>query len=147
MALDKNAVEMTHDTLTIVHTKEFGWVPWAMPGTWFKLLHAEERSGRFTILIKVDPGNKAPTHRHIKAVEVYILEGGFFYTDDPNIRFDVDSYLYEHDAAIHKPESPLGCIMFAVFHGPLEGVAEDGKTSLGQLDAKWHIDKWAELHT
>lgn len=144
MTAAATAQKLSHDDLVHVKTYDQPWVEWAMPGTSFKLLNANRETGMFSILIKVDPGNTAPLHKHVGAVEVLILEGGFYYVDDPQIKFNPGDYLLENDDAIHQPESPNGCIMMAFFHGPLEGVDDDGVTILGRLDAAWHIDQWAK---
>lgn len=141
--MDQMVAATTPHTLWRVDPEELDWAPWGMPGTEFKLLSADPRTGRFSILIKVDEGVVAPLHRHVKAVEVYILSGEFHYADDPSIRFGEGVYLLENDDAIHEPVSDPGCIMLAVFHGPLEGVSEAGDV-LGTLDCEWHLNAWAD---
>lgn len=131
----------TRDTLDVVHGPRVDWIPWAFEGAYFKLLHADRESGRFTILIKVDPGVSAPIHRHLEPVEAYVTKGGFHYADDPAIRFEEGSYLFENVGAIHEPVSPEGAEMLALFHGPVEGVAETGEMA-GRFDAGWHMDAW-----
>jgi 2,4'-dihydroxyacetophenone dioxygenase len=116
-------------------------VPWASKGMAFKLLSADPDSGRFTILIKVDPGVHAPLHRHIGAVEAYVLEGGFHYHDAPEVRFTAGSYLLEPADSVHQPISPEGVLLLAVFHGAVEGLMPNG-TSAGRIDWKWHQDTW-----
>lgn len=132
-------------TLVTCDAREMKWVPWAMRDTHFKLMHADPKSGRFTLLIKIDPGVKAPVHRHVGAVEGYILEGGFHYHDEPHVRFTAGCYLLENDGAVHQPVSPDGALMFAVFHGPVEGLDKDGMVA-GRLDWKWHVDTWNAAH-
>ena len=132
---------MQQDTLTFCHTGRLPWLPWAMPGTHFKLLHADPDSGRFSLLIKFDPGVVAPMHLHVGAVEGYMLEGGFHYHDQPDLRFDAGTYLYESAGAQHQPVSPQGAVMFAVFHGPVEGLDANGQVS-GRIDWKWHVKTW-----
>ena len=112
-----------------------------MKGSQFKLLSADPQTGRFTILIKVGKGITAPLHRHVGAVEAYVLEGGFHYSDDPDIRFTVGSYLMEHAGALHQPVSPEGAVMLAIFHGPVEGLDDAGNV-VGRIDWKWHVDAW-----
>jgi anti-sigma factor ChrR (cupin superfamily) len=132
---------MKTDTLFAANVNELKWVPWAMPGSQFKLLSADPKSGRFSLMIKFEKGVLAPNHRHVGAVEGYILEGGFHYHDDPSKRFTAGSYLLENDGAVHQPVSPEGAVMFAVFHGPVEGLDEAGNVT-GKIGWKWHVETW-----
>lgn len=116
-----------------------------MRGAQFKLLSADEASGRFTLMIKLAKGVTAPLHRHVGAVEGLVLEGGFHYRDDPQTRFTAGSYLLEKAGAVHQPVSPEGAVMFAVFHGPVEGLDEQGRVT-GRVDWKWHVDTWNAAH-
>ncbi|MEN0062125.1 MAG: 2,4'-dihydroxyacetophenone dioxygenase family protein [Myxococcota bacterium] len=141
--MHSTASATTPHTLSRVDPSEVDWAPWGMAGTEFKLLSADQETGRFTVLIKVDEGVSAPLHRHVKAVEVFILEGEFHYRDDPSVRFGRGVYLLEKDGAVHEPVSNPGCIMLATFHGPLEGVNADGEV-LGTLDCEWHLNAWRE---
>jgi anti-sigma factor ChrR (cupin superfamily) len=117
------------------------WVPWAMRGAHFKLLHADPGTGRFSLMIKFDKDAKAPMHRHVGSVEGIILEGGFHYHDRPDIHFSAGSYLMESEGAVHQPISPEGAIIFAVFHGAVEGLDRDGNVAIS-IDWKWHVDAW-----
>jgi 2,4'-dihydroxyacetophenone dioxygenase len=136
----------TQGSLLSLDPDNMQWVPWTMRGAYFKLLHADPESGRFTLLIKLDKGFTAPRHRHAGAVEGMILEGGFHYLDQPEIRFTAGSYLLERDGAVHEPVSPEGAIMFAVFHGPVEGMDKDGNI-IGSIDWKWHVRTWQAAHS
>ena len=129
------------DTLSVCDPQQLPWAPWAMQGASFKLLSADPDSGRFSLLIRFDRDCEAPVHRHIGAVEGMVLDGGFHYADAPEQRFTSGMYLLEKDGAVHQPVSPEGALMFAVFHGPVEGLAEDGSIS-GHIDCQWHIDTW-----
>jgi len=99
------------------------WLPWVIEGTHFKLLNVDMKTGGYSMILKVDPGNEAPVHGHVGAVEGLILEGEFGYDDDrgPNMH-----YVWEPAGAIHQPDSPDGFTMFAVMHGPLLGYNDDG---------------------
>lgn len=120
---------------------EMAWIPWGMRGAQFKLLSADPASGRFTILIKIAPGVTARRHRHVNAVEAYVLEGGFHYLEDPDRRFTKGAYLLESAGSVHQPASPEGVVMLAVFHGAVEGLDEQGEV-MGRIDWKWHVDAW-----
>jgi 2,4'-dihydroxyacetophenone dioxygenase len=128
-------------TLTVCAPQQLPWAPWAMKDASFKLLSADPESGRFSLLIRFDRNCRAPAHRHIGAVEGMVLEGGFHYADAPEQRFTAGVYLLEKDGAVHQPVSPEGALMFAVFHGPVEGLDENGNVT-GRIDYRWHIDAW-----
>jgi 2,4'-dihydroxyacetophenone dioxygenase len=142
MNIPSNEKPVAHGTLHACRVQELEWVRWAMPGAHFKLLNADPNSGRFSLLIKMAAGVAAPVHRHVGAVEGYVLEGGFHYHDEPHNRFTAGCYLMEYDGAVHQPVSPEGAIMFAVFHGPVEGLDADGNVT-GRIDWKWHVERWA----
>lgn len=129
------------ETLHACRYEQLPWLPWAMKGAYFKLLNADPASGRFTLLIKLDKGIAGPMHRHVRAVEGLVLEGGFHYLDDPDRSFPAGCYLHEADGAVHQPVSPTGAIMFAVFHGPVEGLDEEGRVT-GRIDCGWHVETW-----
>lgn len=129
------------DTLLVRDPQQLPWLPWAMRGSHFKLLAADPASGRFSLLIRLEPGLVAPPHRHVGAVEGWILEGGFHYADDPSRRFCAGCYLLEKDGAVHQPVSPEGALMFAVFHGAIEGLDANGRVS-GRIDCAWHVGAW-----
>ena len=131
----------SRDTLLAYHTASLPWVPWAMPGTHFKLLSADPESGRFSLIIRLERGCVAPAHRHVGAVEGLVLEGGFHYDDAPEVRYTAGMYVLERAGAVHRPVSPEGAIMFAVFHGPIEGLDKEGNVS-GRVGCEWHIRTW-----
>jgi len=113
------------------------WADWVMPGTWFKLLNVNPISGGFSMLLKVEPNNRAPMHGHLGAVEGIILEGGFSYDEDDG---NTGNYVYEGAGIRHKPNThPGGLVMFAVVHGPLYGFNDDG-TVARIVDARMMYD-------
>ncbi|MEO0390207.1 MAG: 2,4'-dihydroxyacetophenone dioxygenase family protein [Pseudomonadota bacterium] len=126
----------THTRPAFIDPETIPWTPWVMEGTHYNLMTVDVRSGGFTLFLKVDPGTVAPAHGHVGAVEGVILEGGFAYDDDAGTQ---GNYICEHAAAVHKPLSPEGCVMFAITHGPLVGYNEDG-TIAAVVDAKMMYD-------
>jgi 2,4'-dihydroxyacetophenone dioxygenase len=123
--------------------RQLPWVEWGVEGAYFKLLSVDALSGRFSLLIKLDKGCVAPTHRHVGAVEGMVLEGSFHYVDEPHMQFAAGTYLLEKDGAVHRPASPEGALMFAVFHGPVEVLDREGNIA-GRIDWRWHMDVWKE---
>lgn len=108
------------------------WSPWVMPKTWFKLLSVDEKTGGFTMLLKVEAPNRAPIHWHLGAIEGYVIEGEFGY--GPDDRGGRGAYAYEEGGAIHEPDTATGFTMFMIAHGPLAGYGEDGSIA-GIVDA------------
>lgn len=109
------------------------WTPWAMEGTRYKLLNINEADGRFTFLLKVDPGVTAPIHKHIGEGEAWILDGSFGYGEEMGRK---DWYSHEAAGSLHIPHSPEGLLMFAISHGPILGYGDDG-TIAGVIDVEW----------
>jgi anti-sigma factor ChrR (cupin superfamily) len=141
MNMQTQPMQKQNDTLFAANANELPWLDWVMPGAQFKLLHADPKTGRFTLMIRFAKNVTAPMHRHVGAVEGYMLEGGFHYADDPSSRFTAGSYLYEADGAVHQPVSPEGALMFAVFHGPVEGLDDAGNVT-GRVGWRWHVETW-----
>jgi len=129
------------DSLLAQDPATLPWVPWVMPGAHFKLLSADPQSGRFSLMIRLGKNCDMPLHRHVGAVEGLVLEGGFHYEDAPGVRYTAGTYLLERDGAVHRPVSPEGAVMFAVFHGPIEGLDSEGNVT-GRVGCGWHIRTW-----
>lgn len=109
------------------------WTPWGMPQTYYKLLHIDEASGRFTFLLKVERDVTAMLHKHLGEAEAYILEGEFGYGAE---RGGAGWYAYEAGGAVHLPDTRTGMLIFAVSHGPIIGYNPDGSVA-GVLDVQW----------
>jgi hypothetical protein len=59
------------------------------------------------------------------AIELLMLEGDLTY-DGVDIGRAGD-YMYEPAGDIHRPKSKSGCILFAVFNGPIAALDDDGE--------------------
>lgn len=114
-------------------TASLEWTSWVMEGTYFKLLAINPQTGGFTMMLKVDPGNQAPIHGHLGAVEGLIYKGGFGYGEDRGRELH---YVIEDGGIAHTPDTDDdGMEMFAVVYAPLVGYEEDGGIA-GVIDAK-----------
>lgn len=117
------------------------WEPWVMEGTYYKLLAVDQKSGGFTLLLKVDPGVTAPIHGHSGAVEGYITKGWMAYGEDS--RGNTGYYITEAGGVRHEPTAPDGVEIFAILHGPLVGYDPDGSVS-SIVDAKFMYEMATE---
>lgn len=95
------------------------WNPTRYPGIFLNILRRDERTGDATVLIRMQPGQGYPAHRHVGLEEVLILQGG--YRDNRGEHRAGDYILNEGDSA-HAPVALEGedCIMLAVAHGGIE---------------------------
>ena len=103
---------------------DLDWNPWVMEGVDYKLVSVDERTNGFSIFLRVAPGTIAPVHRHMGAIELLMLEGDLTY-DGVDIGRAGD-YMYEPCGDVHRPRTTNGCILFAVFSGPIAALDEDG---------------------
>lgn len=120
-----------------VNRDDIPWTDWLMPGTRYKLFFVDLASGRWTMLLQVDPGTQATLHWHVHMVEAYILEGGFYYEEDD--QGFADYYTCEQAGHVHQPFAPQGCLMVAIAHGPIGGYDPDGNLAL-MADARLHYE-------
>jgi 2,4'-dihydroxyacetophenone dioxygenase len=118
-------------------TDQIPWKPWVMQGVEYKLLSVNSRNGGFTCMLKVLPGVEAPIHQHIGAIEVMVLEGDVYYERSCIGR--PGDYIFEPAGDIHQPHTDNGCVLFAVFDGPIAGLAADGSIA-GIVDYKMMLE-------
>jgi quercetin dioxygenase-like cupin family protein len=139
---DRQDHEVWEDGSLVVRAEQIDWVPWALPGTWFKLLDYNRNHSWFVFLLKVDPDAPEVTHKHIGAANAYILQGGFSY-DKGGVR--AGDYFVEAGGISHTPKSdPDGCIMLGFTNGALAGLDEDGSPA-GIIDVDWMVEQ-AKAH-
>ena len=109
------------------------WNPWVMEGVDYKLVSVDPRTNGFSIFLRVAAGTVAPVHRHMGAIELLVLEGDLTY-DGVDIGRAGD-YMFEPSGDIHRPRSTSGCVLFAVFNGPIAALDDDGNIA-GIVDGK-----------
>jgi quercetin dioxygenase-like cupin family protein len=119
--------ERWSDGSVLARTATIPWTPWALPGSYFKLLHINRASGMMVAIIKNDPSEKTPPHHHYGDALVYVLEGDFGYE-----RGDVyaGDFLVEPGGVTHEPHiGPKGLTTLAVFFSGLGGVDGDNRVA------------------
>ncbi|MEO0997049.1 MAG: 2,4'-dihydroxyacetophenone dioxygenase family protein [Pseudomonadota bacterium] len=117
----------------MVNVDDIPWVPFALDGTFFKPLHFDDDQGKATFILKVPAGQVTPAHKHLAAVEAYVIQGGFTYPGEGSVR--AGGYTYEPGGCIHAP-APDGdedLILFVVAQGGVLGMSDDGEP-LGVID-------------
>ncbi|HEY1836374.1 MAG TPA: 2,4'-dihydroxyacetophenone dioxygenase family protein [Rhizomicrobium sp.] len=111
----------------MLNVNNIPWLPFPLEGTSFKPLHIDDDQGKATILLRVPAGQHAEVHRHLAAVEVYVVQGGFTYEGEGSVA--AGDYVYEPGGMVHEPVADSGgddLVMFVVSQGPIVGVNADG---------------------
>lgn len=128
----ESAKPKSHGSI-MVNTEKIPWLPFPLKGTFFKPLHLDDEQGKATILLRVPAGQGAEMHRHLAAVEAYVVQGSFSYEGEGTVR--TGDYVYEPGGMVHEPiaSGPEDLILFVVSQGPVVGVGQDGGL-LGIID-------------
>jgi 2,4'-dihydroxyacetophenone dioxygenase len=140
-AVDHGAKERQHavfeDGSLIVRSASIPWTPWALPGTFFKLLDYDHNHSYTTILLRIEPDAIPTAHKHIGAANAYIIQGGFGYEHGHVYAGD---FMVEAGGVTHTPTAhPEGCILLGFMHGAVQGLNPDGSIA-GIVDVDWHIE-------
>jgi anti-sigma factor ChrR (cupin superfamily) len=125
MGRDPNKSVRFPDKSVIVRCETLPWTPWALKGSWFKLLYINRSVSMSVALIKIDKGTQTPDHFHFGEAHAYVLQGNFGY--EHGLAFKGD-HLVEGGGIAHKPVigPDEDLITFSIFFGGLGGVKPDG---------------------
>ncbi|HEX9772128.1 MAG TPA: cupin domain-containing protein [Steroidobacteraceae bacterium] len=115
----------------MVNADRIAWIPFVLPGTFWKPLYLDDDSGGATFLLKVPLGHSAAKHKHFAYVEAYVVQGGFSYPNEGAVA--QGDYIREPGGAVHEPvsEGTEDLILFVVARSGIQGVNPDG--SLGSV--------------
>lgn len=123
------------DGSVVVRTEELPWTPWALPGTYFKLLSINRSTGMYSVAMKIDPNTHTDVHYHYGDAHIYVTGGGYSYEHD-NVH--VGDYNIECGSVAHEPIiSDEGLENFTVFYGGITGGSADGMPSGEFIDVEW----------
>lgn len=116
------------------------WAPFPLPGTFFKPLHLADNAGRATFILKIPQGCKADVHKHLAAVEAFVIQGGFSYEGEGSVR--AGDYVFEPGGMVHEPaaDGEEDLILFVVAHGPVQGGRTDAikiRMRTGRCAIRW----------
>ena len=129
--------QVFEDGSLIVRAAQIPWTPWALPGTWFKLLDYDRNHSYTAILLRIDDGAPETVHKHIGAANAYIIEGGFGYEHGEVYAGD---FMVEAGGVTHTPHVHKGgSLLLGFMHGVVQGFNPDG-TIAGVVDVDWHVD-------
>lgn len=115
------------DGSVIARAASLPWTPWALPGSYFKLLHINRNVGMTVALIKMDPCEKTPPHHHFGDAIAYVLDGGFSYEHGS---INEGEMICEPGGITHEPTiGPKGLVTLTIFFSGLGGVDGDNRVA------------------
>ena len=111
---------------TIVKTSDQEWIENDPGMAWTKVLWTGSESGRWAILIKWKKGYIAPPHKHLAAVQVYMLSGRI------KVRgavLEAGDFVYEPNGVLHDATEALEDTEYILFgDGPVLFFDDNGFT-------------------
>lgn len=130
------------DGSSIFRATQIPWTHLKVPGfegIAYKILNYDRNRGYMVVLNTFAPGSRFAAHKHLGAVEIFMLSGSFFYE---NGMVHEGDYMLEAGGITHAPASDEGALMITIFHGPLQITAEDGTIeAIVDIDAMYGLAK------
>jgi 2,4'-dihydroxyacetophenone dioxygenase len=126
---------MLPDGSSVVRPEELPWTPWALDGTYFKLLSINRRTGMWAATMKIDPNTHTDVHYHFGDAHIFVTSGGYSYEHD---RVNAGEYNIECGSVAHEPIIGAdGLENFVVFYGGISGVDANGRPAGEFVDVEW----------
>jgi len=105
---------------------EISWVS-ILPGIDFRLLFTSGETGRWTVLLRCQPGSFLPSHRHYGAGEFFVVKGRMEYRSGSA---KAGTYGYEPLGSLHElTQFPEYTELLFTNYGPVAFLNEDGSVS------------------
>lgn len=98
------------------------WQP-LRPGIEFHALYGEPGRGPAAALLRYAPGASVPSHQHGGSEHILVLEGS---QRDENGRYEAGTLLVSPSGSRHAVTSDDGCLVLAIWAGPLDFGTDHG---------------------
>jgi 2,4'-dihydroxyacetophenone dioxygenase len=110
----------------VMSSEAIPWVPQA-PGVAFKPLRLSPKAGTWANLLRVESAGRVSRHRHLGAVQAWVLAGSWRYLEHDWIAHPGD-YVFEGPGDVHTLVVEPGAVMETLFviDGPYEYVNDEG---------------------
>jgi 2,4'-dihydroxyacetophenone dioxygenase len=131
-----------HDQLRDPET--IAWVPQA-EGVFFRPLRICPREGRWTNLLRVTRRGTINLHRHLAAVEAWVIQGEWRYVERDWVARP-GTYVFEPAGDIHTLVNTGQDEMVTLFsmHGPIEYIGANGETTFTET-AETKLSKYVDF--
>jgi 2,4'-dihydroxyacetophenone dioxygenase len=97
----------------IISASAIPWVPQA-PGVAFKPLRLSPKSGTWANLLRVESAGRVSRHRHLGAVQAWVLSGSWRYLEHDWVAHPGD-YVFEGPGDVHTLVVEPGAVMETLF--------------------------------
>jgi 2,4'-dihydroxyacetophenone dioxygenase len=129
---------MAETTDLLVKAERLPWVPQG-EGIEFKPLRLNRETGEWVNLLRVRRAGRVSRHRHLGAVEGFLLSGSWHYLEHDWVAHAGD-FVFEPPGDVHTLEVVGEETMVTLFsiHGPLEYLDDDGRVVFTEtVETKW----------
>jgi 2,4'-dihydroxyacetophenone dioxygenase len=124
-------VNVPHQPLTdvMIDSTALPWVPQA-ENVWFKPLRLSLETNTWANLLKIKKSGKISTHRHIGAVEGWVMQGSWRYLEH-DWTAQEGAYVYAAPGDVHTlvVEGDEGMTTLFHIHGTIEYLGDDGSVA------------------
>lgn len=96
----------------LTRSADADWVADGDSGFFYKTLYEDKDAGLSTMLMKVEPGNVAPSHAHDNLEQVLVLEGDFY---DEYRTYGPGYFVVRAPGAIHTGGTETGAVLLLVY--------------------------------
>ncbi len=111
---------------TVVRGSEGEWVEQQPGEAWIKVLWTGAESGRYAALFRWKKGYKPPSHKHLAAVQVYVISGKLQVRDNV---MEAGDFLYEPNGMLHYATEALTDVDYLLMgDGPVLFFSDDAFT-------------------
>ncbi|TQM13359.1 MULTISPECIES: 2,4'-dihydroxyacetophenone dioxygenase family protein [Pseudonocardia] len=122
-----STVETRSVTDLLVQTEQIPWVPQG-ENIWFKPVRLSPSSSTWVNLLKVTKSGRISRHRHLGAVEAWVIKGSWRYLEHDWVAHAGD-FVFEGRGDVHTLVTDGADEMITLFniHGPIEYLDDDDR--------------------
>jgi anti-sigma factor ChrR (cupin superfamily) len=98
-----------------VNVTELPWQDTPWPGIFKKVLLEDKDSGLVTLLMRMEPGARLPSHEHTRIEQTYVLEGSL---KDDQGEATAGNFVWRPAGSRHTAWAPDGALLIGFFLQP-----------------------------
>lgn len=106
-----------------IRPEELDWRPMS-PGIATARLHRDPERGLKMMLLRFEPGGRAPRHLHPEGEQYYVLEGEVV---DETGTYGPGAFVHHPPGSVHAPSSPAGALVLVTWFGRLSAYDDEAR--------------------